>query len=285
MIGKYFPSFGDSFQNIYAAKAAALRKQASELPIDSPENSKLHENLYNEARKIENQTALPLGPLLMAGQYYQTYAERDMRDWKVIAAEAPFGQHGEVVVGETDKVIVYWQGKPDLVVWEEKTGVLAPLDQKTKDYIPYNVEQIWKPHNQMSGYVYSLEQIASDLGFGNINVDRCIISVCGRLQPATPKTKGASPKPRFVRVRPTFSRDEITEWCHGILHKAHRLRDCIEKTKEFGSETWTRNEQSCHLYAGCDYRPICSRPPGVRPILIQCDYMVSDPWTPFDDED
>jgi hypothetical protein len=214
----------------------------------------------------------------MAAEYYNAFADLDQRSWKVIAAEAPFGRHGEVVLGETDKVVVYWQGKPDLVIWEESTGVLAPLDQKTKDHIPYNVNEIWKPHNQLAGYIYSIGAIANDLGFSNIIVDRCIVSVCARLRAATPK-KGASQKPRFVRVRPHYSQDELEEWRRGMVRKAERLRFAIE------SQDWQRNEKACHVYGGCEFRGICSRPAGVRELMVKSDYELVDPWSPFEGEE
>ena len=270
-LGKYFTdaSVTPFFEFLYTAKAEEYRRNGND----------------EKAREIESRTCLPLGPLLMAAQYYQNFYVQDARDWRVICAEAPFGRHGEVVIGETDKVVVYWQGKPDLVVWEEKTGVLAPLDQKTKDYIPYNVNTIWKPHNQMAGYIYAIQCIAKDLGFAEINVDRCIVSVCGRLKPAEPRKKGDAPKPRFVRVRPTFTRDEIEEWRLGILKKAERMRYCLIENVIGHGDTFTRNESACHIWSGCEYRGICSRPAGVRPLIIQSDYIVQDAWTPFDSEE
>jgi hypothetical protein len=264
--GKFFPNGGaveDMFLSQYRTKINKLRESEQR----------------EEARRLEARTALPLGALLMAAQYYDTFAEQDMRNWTVIAAEEPFGRHGDVCVGENDKVVVFWQGKPDLVVYEAATGVLAPIDQKTKDYIPYDVEKIWKPNSQMAGYIYALGVIANDLGYSNAIVDRCVLSVCGRLKPATPQKKGANPKPRFARVRPTWSQDELNEWRIGILNKAKRMRHIIE-TGEI-----TRNEFQCHIYAGCEYRRLCSQPAGVRPIVIGADFNKQDPWTPFEDED
>lgn len=280
--GKYFPEVPSLFEELYSHKAAKLREVAHEFrataDINHPQTQSVIDRLDAEARQLESRTALPTGPLLMAAQYYTTFAELDQRSWKVIAAEAPFGRHGEVMLGETDKVVVYWQGKPDLVIWEEITGVLAPLDQKTKDHIPYNVNEIWKPHNQLAGYIYSVGVIANDLGFSNINVDRCIVSVCARLRSADPK-KGAAPKPRFVRVRPHYSQDEIEEWRSGMVRKAERLRYAIE------SQDWQRNEQSCHVYGGCEFRGICSRPQGVRELMVKSDYELVEPWTPFEGEE
>jgi hypothetical protein len=260
---KYFPQgqVAETFLQMYKDKAARLREAGE----------------HDEARKVEAQTVLPVGPLLMAAQYYDRFAQQDFRDFKIISAEAPFGRHGDVCVGETSEVIVYWQGKPDLVVYENATGVLAPLDQKTKDCITKDVNEIWKPHCQLTGYVFALAQIARDLGFTQ-TPDRCIVSVCGRLPAATDKVTKLE-KPRFARVRPQFSVEEIEEWRQGILTKAEDLRRSMERGR------WTRNEFACHQWSGCDFRPLCSRPAGVRPLISQSDYIVTDPWSPFDEEE
>jgi hypothetical protein len=286
MLGKYFPNtdFDEIFMGLYHSEAKRLRAEAQSLR-DKFDTTDLHVmmNIANDkdakALALESRTSLALGPILMAAEYYQQFALQDMKDWKVIGAEVPFGRHGEVIVGETDKVVVYWMGKPDLVIYEEKTGCLAPLDQKTKDYIRSDFQNIWKPHTQTAGYIYSIGQIAKDLGFDGITVDRCIISICGRLRPAEPKKKGDAPKGRFLRVRPHYAIEEIQEWQQGILTMAEQLRTSLESNK------WTRNDHACHLYSGCDYRGICSRPAGVRPLIIQSDYELKEPFTPYDDED
>jgi hypothetical protein len=288
-LGKYFPqsSFDEIFMGLYHQRARRLRHQAEQI-LSFPyldgkgvtEERQEQANFVNrEALALESRTSLALGPILMAAEYYQSFALQDMKDWKVIGAELAFGRHGEVIVGETDKVVVYWMGKPDLVIYEEKTNCLAPLDQKTKDYIKSDVQNIWKPHTQTAGYIYSIGQIAKELGYDGITVDRCIISVCGRLRPAEPRKKGDSPKPRFIRVRPHYAVEEIAEWQANILILAEQMRTSLEKNQ------WTLNDKACHLYAGCDFRGICSRPEGVRPLVIQSDYELKEPWSPFDDED
>ena len=288
-LGKYFPNtdFDEIFMGLYHQEAKKLRQQAEQI-LNFPyldgkgvtEERQAQANLVNhQALALESRTSLALGPILMAAEYFQSFALQDMRDWRIIGAELAFGRHGEVCLGETNEVVVYWQGKPDLVIWEEKTGCLAPLDQKTKDYIRSDVQNIWKPHTQTAGYIYSIGQIAKEIGFDGATVDRCIISVCGRLQPAVPKRKGDSPKPRFIRVRPHYSVEEIGEWRTRQMWMAEAMKHSIQ-TGQF-----TTNDKACHLYAGCDYRGICSRPAGVRPLVIQSDFEIKEPWSPFEEED
>ena len=292
-LGKYFPNtdFDEIFMGLYHQqakwnrdRAEDHRNQAAQFEVDNQPDKmqsclQIATNADAIALELEGRTSLALGPILMAAEYYQSFALQDMKDWKVIGAELAFGRHGEVIVGETDKVVVYWMGKPDLVIYEEKTNCLAPLDQKTKDYIKSDVQNIWKPHTQTAGYIYSIGQIAKELGYDGITVDRCIISVCGRLRPAEPRKKGDSPKPRFIRVRPHYAVEEIAEWQANILILAEQMRTSLEKNQ------WTRNDKACHLYAGCDFRGICSRPEGVRPLVIQSDYELKEPWSPFDDDE
>lgn len=276
--GKYFRDGSDveeMFLGQYKRRIHDLRNKAQ---VASEKHD--FDRFAEEARRLEARTALPLGALLMAAQYYDTFAEQDMRDWHIIAAEEPFGRAGDILLGESDEVVVFWQGKPDLVVFDPKTNVLAPIDQKTKDYIPYDIQNIWKPNNQMPGYIFALSQIAGDLGYTNVMTDRCVLSVCGRLMPATPQKKGATPKPRFTRVYPTWNEAELNEWRRGIVAKAERMRFVIQNPHKV-----TRNEFQCHIYGGCEFRGICSRPEGVRPIVIQSDFVRRDPWTPFEEEE
>ena len=167
-------------------------------------------------------------------------------------------------------------------IYEEKTNCLAPLDQKTKDYIKSGVQDAWKPHAQTAGYIYSLRQLAKDIGFDGAIIDRCIISVCGRMRPAEPRKKGDQPKPRFVRVRPHYAVEEIEEWRLNTIAMAENLRTALVEGR------WIKDSgRVCTPFAGnpCEYRGICSRPAGVRPLIIQSDFQLVDPWSPFDDED
>lgn len=239
--------------------------------------------MREEAARLDRLTTLPLGPILMACQYYQQYAENDFRNWRIIGAEKQFGAHNEVMIGEDDKVVVFYHGKPDLTIYEIPTDALMPLDQKTKEYITNDVETMWKPHNQLAGYIYATQKIARDLGFDR-TVDRCLVSVCARNIRKTAPKKGEAEKPRFRRVRPTYSPQEIEEWRLNIMRKANRLRVMFEHNDVIRNDGTVCNGFFGH---GCDYRGICSQPAGAREMIKKQDFVQVKPWSPLteDDED
>jgi hypothetical protein len=270
------PGFDHVLMMQYKKQAETYRKAAEVLCSEDPAE---YEKLNAMATQLENKTTLALGPILMAVQYYATYAEQDFRDWKIIGAEKPFGRANEVMIGEDDKVVVYYMGKPDLVIYEKSTDQLMPLDQKTKDYVDKHEDRKWKPNSQLAGYVYACQHMVRELGYDR-PVDRCLVSVCGRKLPAKPRKKGESPKPRFKRVRATYSVQEIEEWRSTIMKKARRLRHALEF-----NEVTRVDGFLCHLFAGCDYRRVCAVPDGTRDIVIRSDYVQVKPWSPYEKED
>jgi hypothetical protein len=271
----------EGFFQLYSERAKVYREAAD---LAAPEDVQV---LLDKAEQLEKTTKFPLGPVLMAAKYFNTYAAQDAQNWKVIAAERAYGAHGEVMVGEerayrplsdmedASRIIVFYMGKPDLVVFEPKTGLLMPVDHKTKDTIPYNVEVIWKPHPQTAGYIYAVREIAEDLGYDKVIVDRCVINVATRLEPG-PKAKNQQ---RFRRVLVHYSESEIEEWRTEIMAKAWQLRDAIENNQ------FIRRESACHLYAGCEFRGVCSQPPQNRELVIKSDFKKAEPWSPYDEDE
>jgi hypothetical protein len=286
------PGFDHAMMLSYQAKAKRLRGQAEALDKENTYNGSdpvllntriatqmAIDKMLAEADKLDKLTTLPLGPILMAVQYYEQYAENDFKNWKVIGAENPFGGRNEVLVGEDKNVVVYYHGRPDIVIYEKPTDSLMPVDQKTKDYIDKNVNVVWKPHSQMAGYVFAVQKVARDLGFDR-DVDRCLVSVCGRNVRKTPLKKNETAKPRFHRVRPTYSREEIAEWVSTIMKKANRLRFAIENNDIIRNDGF-----NCHVFFGCDYRRLCAQPAGSREAIKNSDFVQVKPWSPLWEED
>jgi hypothetical protein len=217
---------------------------------------------------------MPLGALEMAQEYYENRACADARHWQIIATETAFGVLDDLIIGEDSKVIVAYQGRPDIVALDSQ-GRLMPLDHKTKDYPDLgSLIYEYKPHPQTAGYVYCLNKLVQSLGIENRTVDRCLVIVAGRFKPATPRNKNAPQKPRFVEVPVQYSQAELNEWRNEVVAKAHRLRDAIERNY------FLRNESSCHWQYGssCEFRPVCSQPPGVRDMILNRDYEILRPW-------
>jgi len=290
------PGFDHAMLLTYQQRATRLRRDADEREVELNRNryKGTDQNLIQaeieqqlsidrlrvEADRLDKLNTLPVGPILMAVQYYNQYAENDFRNWRIIGAENPFGGKNEVLVGEDDKVVVYYQGRPDLIVYDKQIDALMPLDQKTKDYIDYGIDLQYKPHSQMTGYVYATQTVARSLGWDRV-VDRCIVSVCARKVRKTALKKGETPKPRFRRVFPTFNPQEVQEWQRTIMKKANALRRVVKTNDPIRADGF-----ACHVYGGCDYRLICSQPEGGHGSIKKADYVKVKPWSPlFEDED
>lgn len=222
------------------------------------------------------------GAALMATQYYDGQGKLDFNGWKIVGAEKGFGQRGEVLLYEDSDIVVYYMGKPDLVVIDNcGRGELQPVEHKTIHRIPKNIQVKYKPHPQIMGYVYSLDSIAKSLGYDK-RVDRCIVNVAARALPAEKPRDGVK-KPRFVRVFPHYSESELLEWRDNTVKKVRLLH------KSLINDSWVWNEgpNTCHLYGGCEYRGIDARPAGMREMVMKSDYITIEPWTPYviEDED
>lgn len=214
------------------------------------------------------------GAVLMLQDYYTSQYLIDKRNWKVIAVEEGFGLNREVLIGETPRVIVYWIGRPDLVVVEGGER-LIPVDHKTVSRIDGYTITKYKPSTQMPGYAYSSEVIARSLGY-KVRVDRTVVNICSRSRPAD-KPRDGKKRPRFVRAYPSFNPEEIAEWKRGVIAKCERIAHCL-KTGE-----WIWSETTCDNFymRSCDYKKVDSSTPSARDIVLAADFVVGEPWKPY----
>jgi len=213
------------------------------------------------------------GALLMISQYFTAQADIDRQSWRIIATEAGFGRKRECLIGENDKVVVYLIGVPDLIILTQER--LMPVDHKTKDKIDRDIQGQFKPHRQTAGYIYSTNLIAKDLGYDRV-VDRCVINVAARSEP-TDKPRDGIKRPRFTRVYPSYSQEELKEWQADNIADATRMREAIE------TDHFRHNDQACHKYnRNCAYRPICSVKPSSRLVVIKANYEVAKAWVPYE---
>jgi hypothetical protein len=213
------------------------------------------------------------GAFLMLQEYFNSQYIVDKQSWKVVAVEEGFGLKREVFVGESPRVIVYWIGKPDLVVVENDR--LTPVDHKTVSRIDGTTISRYKPSTQMAGYVYSCEVIAKSLGY-NVRVDRAVVNICSRTRPSDNPRSGKK-SPRFIRAYPNYSREEIAEWKRDVLNKCERIAHCLK------NQDWNWAETSCHnMYMRpCDFIKLDSMTPSARDIVLQADFIQAQPWVPY----
>lgn len=214
------------------------------------------------------------GVIVMVEEYWRLFGHHDTKNWHIVAAEAGFGRRREVCVGENDKVVVFYIGKPDLLIIE--SGRLMPLDHKSVDSVNQKkLNEQYKPHPQTAGYIFATNELAKLQGL-EPNVDRCIINVAARNKPTDTPRDGGPPRPRFTRIYPNYTKMEIEEWRRQIIIKASRLRYCIE------NDEWMWNEKSCHIYGGCNYRVVHSSTEGSREVVVQSHFVQVEPWVPYE---
>lgn len=216
------------------------------------------------------------GGALMLSEYMQSQYEIDKRAWKIIGTEAGFGYGEEVLLYESEKLVVYWVGKPDLIAIEGDR--LVPIDHKTVDRIDGRVLDRYKPSIQMSGYCFALEHIAKTIGIDR-RVGRCTVNICARSRPSE-KPRDGKIKPRFIRAYPTFNSEEILEWKRQVGYIAEDIGRCLRVNE------WMWRSTSCHnmYFRDCEYLKIDRQPESVRPIIIKADYMLGTPWKPYQKE-
>ena len=224
------------------------------------------------------------GARAMALEYYTAFASQHFSQWQVIGPELGFGWKDELKLGEDDKVVVYYGGKPDLVVLDKSQNMIMPLDFKTKDAVPGNASVLYKPHPQTAGYIFAVSNLLDSILHGDGEImpkppTKCVIILCARIRP-TDKPRDGIRKPRFLPIYPNYSYDEIEEWRLSVMEKCRRLRDSIERN------VWPPRESACHLfYHGCAFRRVCSLPQNVRQQALSADFVKLEPWSPYSPEE
>src|SRR5258708_15728219 len=257
------------------AQGSLTRDMAVHLALDAWDECKIDQLKPNFPYSYEKFGGRE-GAIVMISQYYDFSYQYDSVHWKVIGVESGFGRKRECLIGENDKVCVYYIGKPDIFIREDK--YLMPVDNKTKDYIKADIEHQFKPHAQTAGYIVAAQELCKQLGI-NEPVDRCLVNVAARNEPSDNPRGGKARKPRFKRVPVHYSVAELQEWREQKVIQASRLRECIE------TNTWIWNDSACHYYGGCEYRAIHAAPPATRLIVINASYRIAEAWTPYEPED
>jgi PD-(D/E)XK nuclease superfamily len=211
------------------------------------------------------------GAIAMIAEYATRQLPIDYQTWKIVAAEASFGRNKEVLIGETDKILLYWMGQPDLFVISGER--LFPVDHKSIAYIDSNTSRKYKPHIQLPGYIVAGQILAKTLGY-EIPVDRAVINCVARTD-RTDKS-GESKHARFKRISVSYSPAELEEWKQRRILQAERLRHSFE------FNDWAWNEYACPGIWGrpCQYQNIHEKPPEIRDVIRKGDYIVRPPWIP-----
>lgn len=71
---------------------------------------------------------------------------------------------------------------------------------------------------------------------------------------------------RFERGLAHRTHAQIEEWISGT----HQWLESMDRCAEMGQ--WPMNDKSCDMYGGCQFREVCSRPPGARDQWLKMNY-------------
>lgn len=232
---------------------------------------------YVGVRISGRELRMPMGAVNMAAQYFDFYNSlHDFENWRIIATESTFGLRGELVIGENDKVVVAYQGRPDIVSYDVGKGILEPADNKTTAAVDGKWEDGWRTNPQLKGYLVAVQELAKQVDLKlSEPVNTVLINGTARDEPPM-KPKDGIRKPRFKRIRVEFSQPILEEWKRKTLAKATRLRYCIE------NDEWLWKESVCNYQYGhpCEYRIIDELPEQERAALFKSHYVTLEPWTP-----
>lgn len=271
-IGSWWSDVMEKFYNALRDKQDLSHDTIQAFALQSWVDCKLDDCALADPDKFTSFGDLP-GAVLMLQEYYQSQYLIDKNNWKVISVEEGFGLKKEVLLGETPRVVVYWVGKPDLVVLENNR--ITPVDHKTVSRIDGGTITRYKPSAQMAGYVHSCEVIARQLGFEH-RVDRCVVNICSRARPSDNPRSGKK-RPRFIRAYPNFSREEIDEWRRQVVAKCERIAHCLET----GDWAWSETSCSNFYMRDCDFKKLDSQSPSTRDIVLMADFITGAPWVPY----
>jgi PD-(D/E)XK nuclease superfamily protein len=274
-IGSWWSQVMESFYNVMRDGGEITQQDITDLAMRAWVLCKIDDSAIASPKDFESFGDIA-GAVLMLNEYYRSQYIIDKQSWKIVGVEEGFGLKKEIKLGETRQCVVYWVGKPDLVVVEN--GRLTPVDHKTVSRIDGRTISRYKPSSQMPGYVFACEELAKQLGF-EVRVDRCVVNICSRSRPSDNPRNG-KPKPRFIRAYPNFSREELTEWRNQMVSKCDRLATCIK------TGVWNWNETQCHNFymRPCDFLKLHSSTPSARDVIMLADFEEARPWKPYEPE-
>jgi hypothetical protein len=287
-LGSWWSTTMESFYNDMSYGVLPTEHHMYKFASDAWLSHKMEEYKNTDSEVFDKFGGLD-GARLMALEYYQAFATQHFTNWRVIGTELGFGWKDELPLGEDDKVVVFYGGKPDLVILDHSQNMIMPLDFKTKDHVPSNSSVQYKPHPQTTGYIFAVRELMKKhYDYPTCKEDeemneaitrqmptKCIVMVCARFRP-TEKPRSGVRQPRFLPVYPNYFDAEIEEWRLSVIEKCRRLRESIERS------FFPPRESACHIYYnGCMFRRVCSMPQNVREAVLKSDFIKIDPWAPY----
>lgn len=189
----------------------------------------------------------------------KTYFETYLRDpWVTLVdklGEPILEREMELPLTTTDRAEIVLFGTLDIALHNVQTGQVVIADHKTSSRLGQEFVNRVKPNHQFSAYILLAQKV---LG---LPVHEFMVN---GIQVA--KTKCDLP-----RIFTERSADDLMEFRDVVVDAVHRYLDWLWQDRfPLGPVN------SCSMWSGCQYREVCSTPPGMRQTVISNLYPARD---------
>jgi hypothetical protein len=165
----------------------------------------------------------------------------------------------ESILLDSAELQITYFGTVDVVLRNDRTGVILPCDHKTSSVVGNEFYSRLKPNAQYSGYCW-LAQNALGLDVDSFLVNALQV----KSRPVT--ARGGPPQlPRQVTKR---TQADLAEFKESVIHG---VRTYIRATQE---RLWVLGDvNSCSMYGGCTFLPVCSSPAEIRKNVLEANFV------------
>lgn len=116
----------------------------------------------------------------------------------------------------------------------------------------------FSPNSQISGYVCTAKVLFNQ-------------PVVGAVVDAIQVAETFSRPMRSIQHRPQEILDEFMEQTMVWIRRVEA---------SYTANSWPMNTEACHKFNGCQFRKVCSRAPGIRPMLLESEFVIRG-WDPL----
>jgi len=160
-----------------------------------------------------------------------------------IAIEQPFAK----IIYEEPTLKIIYAGVIDLLIQDKEHRKAVDHKSETRHYDPSDLD------NQFMGYTESIE--GSWFMVNKIGLQKTL-----------------KPEQKFRRYVIRYEKPRLNEW---LTNTVIYVKEMLER------EQFPMNLTSCEKFKGCAFRSFCRSIPAVRPLILEREYRVDEPWDPI----
>lgn len=218
------------------------------------------------------------GVLIMLIEFMKVF---DNDKFEIIATEMAFGRDREVpildwrITGHDSHIInkydldMYLVGRPDLVISNGQR--IGPLDFKTAGRFTGREQNMYKPYDELAGYVYAIDYILGNKyksrGFScDIAFVVCVL-----------KSSSEKIEKKSLSFPVSYTRSELEEYRLRQISTFNRIYELLVL-----GEIPQWNTQLCNndFYHDCQYKPLHNISLRDRQLIINGNFIKTERWNP-----